>query len=456
MSITISSQLAHQERKVIPKYHILLYSAFLPSKITLAENSCQADTTIGMIVRIPLPAYHSSRSRLCNLDTIALPQQETSDNVRQHQIESLEKDDDEIQALNSETSSSTSLVAGLDGGSGRNSLTPQTPQTLVSSQIHSPSKGSDLENEIASEADRSVLGSPEGTLLPRLTGSQIESGLTMKTPAVEAFVRAECIKLKLLGFRQQFNVQEEIDEILKSVRHLEFYTTRSTLVQYLEDRAKMPGQKIQARPSWDMSNLGDILDALQTVKTNTVDNKIHRAYGQKLLFTSVNNKVDKGYNPSLNGRLFTQTAILEELALKKAGAVSKREKDKMISAYLSEYHAGRKWSAVFDSFGGSGIVLVFVTAGIGSHYVEKGWTEFQRESLYYIADFLSSIKGLVTALGSDALELYCQNGCLGTTCIERVKLTRFVEDLECAEESTEDEDVDGDGDDSGDGDEDGP
>ena len=70
---------------------------------------------------------------------------------------------------------------------------------------------------------------------------------------------------------------------------------RTTLVQYLEDREKMPGHKIQARPSWNISNLGDILDALQTVKTNTVDNKIHRAYGQKLLFTSVNNKVNKGY-----------------------------------------------------------------------------------------------------------------------------------------------------------------
>ena len=329
--------------------------------------------------RVDLTSHPVSPNGSCNFDTFPsseeddsqssemnLPQQEISDNRRLHQSESLEKDDDETQAFNSETSSSKSLVAGLDGDSGQNSLTPQTPQTpqtLVSSQIHSPSNGSDWENEIASEADRSVLGSPEGTLLPRLTGSQIESGLTMKTPAIEAFIGAECIKLKSLGFRQHFNVQGEIDEILKSVRHLEFYTTRSTLVQYLEDRAKMPGQKIQARPSWDMSNLGDILDALQTVKTNTVDNKIHRAYGQTLLFTSVNNKVDKGYKPSRNGRLFDQTAILEELALKKAGAVSKREKDKMISAYLSEYHAGRKWSAVFDSFGGSGIVLVFVTAG---------------------------------------------------------------------------------------------
>ena len=112
-----------------------------------------------------------------------------------------------------------------------------------------------------------------------------------------------------------------------------------------------------------MSNLGEILDALQTVKTNTVDNKIHRAYGQKLLFTSVNDKVDNGYKPCRHGHLFDQTAILEELALKKAGPVSNPEKKRMISTYTYEYHAGRKWSAVFDSFGGSAIVLVFVIAG---------------------------------------------------------------------------------------------
>ena len=107
--------------------------------------------------------------------------------------------------------------------------------------------------------------------------------------------------------------------------------------------------------------------------------------------------------------------------------------------------------------------------------MEKGWTEFQRDCLYYISDSLASIKGLVTALGSDALELYCQNGCLDTACIDRVKSTRFAEqygdehpignedqdgDQECAQGGTEDEDADadadadGDGDDSGDGDED--
>lgn len=64
--------------------------------------------------------------------------------------------------------------------------------------------------------------------------------------------------------------------------------------------------------------------------------------------------------------------------------------------------------------------------GIGSHYVEHGWTEFQRDCLEYVAGFLHSIKRLVETLGSDALEIYCRNGCLENDCIGRVKLAKFI------------------------------
>ncbi len=54
---------------------------------------------------------------------------------------------------------------------------------------------------------------------------------------------------------------------------------------------------------------------------------------------------------------------MKELACKKAGPVSRTELDQIISSYIYEYHAGQKWLAVMDWFGGSGIVLVFVIAG---------------------------------------------------------------------------------------------
>ena len=219
------------------------------------------------------------------------------------------------------------------------------------------------ENEFSSVATLPVCGVQERevSLLP--TPYQIEVGLPMRTPVIEAYVKAHCLKLKPLTTRPSFSVHDEIADILDKSRLLEFCNARRELYQYLENRAMMPGKKLQARTTWNMSNPGEILETLQTVKTNTSDAKIHRAYGQTMLFSSVNNQVEEGYKSTVTGHLFDHTAILEELALKKAGSVSTSEKKRMISSYLYEYHAGKRWSAVIDWFGGSGIVLVFVTAG---------------------------------------------------------------------------------------------
>lgn len=217
-------------------------------------------------------------------------------------------------------------------------------------------------NELLSVGNTSVRSTKEreATLSP--TPYQIEVGLPMRTPAIEAFVKAHCLTLKPWKPRPKFDIHHEIADVIEKCRLLEFYKVRQDLHQYLENRAKMPGRKLLARTDWNMSNPGEILDALQTVKTNTFDSKIHRAYGQTKLFSSVNDQVDGGYKSSVKGHLFDHTEILEELALKKAGPVSHAERKRMSDSYLYEYHAGKRWKDVIDGFGGSGIVLVFVTA----------------------------------------------------------------------------------------------
>lgn len=219
------------------------------------------------------------------------------------------------------------------------------------------------ENKLSNVAATSVHRLQMGEIVPLPTQYQVEVGLLMKTPAIEACVKAHCLKLKPFATRPHFDVHDEMAKILDKSRLLEFYKVRRELYQYLEDRVKMPGKKLQARTIWNMSDPGEILDALQTVKKNTADTKIHRAYGQTMLFSSVNTQVARGYKSTVSGHRLNHRAILEELALKKAGSVSKAETNYEISGYLHEYYAGQKWSAVIDWFRGSGIVLVFVTAG---------------------------------------------------------------------------------------------
>ena len=79
--------------------------------------------------------------------------------------------------------------------------------------------------------------------------------------------------------------------------------------------------------------------------------------------------------------------------------------------------------------------------------METRWTEFQRSCVQHIAGLLGSIRGLVGTLGPDALGNYCQHGCLGNECLDRVKLASFskpdkdveAEDQESGDEESGDE-----------------
>ena len=182
-----------------------------------------------------------------------------------------------------------------------------------------------------------------------------------KTPIIEAYVRGALRNLKPTN-RPCCDVDGETTEILMVASFLEFFRNKRELQYHLESREKMPGENLQAHITWDTSNPSKILDALEDVMRNTIDNKIHRAYGQTVLFSSVNAQVAKGYGSTATGRR-NHITILEELAHKRAGTVSAREIEQMASRYLKDYYAGQKWLAVIEWFGGSGIVLIFVIAG---------------------------------------------------------------------------------------------
>ena len=214
-----------------------------------------------------------------------------------------------------------------------------------------------------SVARTSVRYLQEGGMIYVPTDDEIEMGLPLRSAPIEAYVTAQCVKLKPLTTRPNFDVHDEIAKVLDQSRSLEFYKSKHDLCQFLQNRVKMPGRKSQSHTTWNVSSPDEILDTLETVKTNTWDAKIHRAYGQTMLFSSVNIQVEIGHKSTVTGRMFDHTAILEELARKKAGCVSKDEVDHMISSYKDEYYAGKKWLAVMDWFSGSGIVLVFVTSG---------------------------------------------------------------------------------------------
>lgn len=262
----------------------------------------------------------------------------------------------------------------IEFGSSTGSQSSQTtlPRTSSSDRDEDMNcEGSEEESPIAKPGEKnlsdtattSAHGDREGETIFVPTAYDIDSGLSSASVDIEDYVKASLLSLKPSMTRPNFNIQNEINKVWKIVLLLDFFKTRRELHQYLENREKMPGEKLQARINWEISNPSKIIDTLDNVRKNTIDNKIHRAYGQTMLFFSVNTQVDVGYKSTATGHRSDHSALLEDLAREKAGPVSKAEVDQTIASYLNEYHAGQKWLAVIDWFGGSGIVLIFVIAG---------------------------------------------------------------------------------------------
>ena len=195
-----------------------------------------------------------------------------------------------------------------------------------------------------------------------LTMYEVEFGLMMGSPIVGAYVRASLVALKPSTKRPDLDIDHEIANVWKIIPFLEFYKTRRELGQHLEQREKTPDEKLYSRIIWSSSDPGEILDALANVRMSSLDNKIHHAYGQTMLVSSVDAKVARRCR-TVAGHRSDLKALFKELARKKAGPVSKKERDQITKSYFYEYQSGRKWLAVIDWFGGSGIVLIFIIAG---------------------------------------------------------------------------------------------
>ena len=202
---------------------------------------------------------------------------------------------------------------------------------------------------------------------PEPTEYEIEIGLGNGSPFVKDFVETSLLALEY-STRPSSNPRDEVANILKIVRHLDFFQNRHELYNHLQSREKTTNDRLQARTNWNISEPGEIIDALENVKRSSLDNKIHRAYGQTMLVMAVENKLTKKNESSSIGSPSDHKAILEEAARERSGPVTKEELDQLIASYLYEYAAGIRWRKVMDWFGGSGIVFIFVIGGTNAPF----------------------------------------------------------------------------------------
>ncbi|KAK4693361.1 hypothetical protein P7C71_g4028, partial [Lecanoromycetidae sp. Uapishka_2] len=244
-----------------------------------------------------------------------------------------------------------------------------------------------------------------------------EHGITRNEEHVLASIRKQCRNVPDMykGTREIKEAKREVDleMVLQTCTKLKWENVCETLLTFLEDRLVTPGKAEQLPSTWNMDTPGEILDALQTIQSTTEDAMLHRAFGQMRLRESV--KAEEELTKT------SATTILGRLAIKKAGEVSAKAQARAARKNETEYFSGYQWLKFLEWFGGSGIVFVFITSGIGPSFVTDGWSDYQRECFHEISEFLPSIKSLVETLGKDSLDYYCRHGQLDRSYVTRVE-----------------------------------
>ena len=195
-----------------------------------------------------------------------------------------------------------------------------------------------------------------------------EVGIIRRDPKIIASIENHCCKAQGDEWNcHSGNPKKEFGELLNTVKQLDFLFVKNRLLRYLSNRQAKMGIQLETPATWTMSEPQHVLGALRTIRAICDDASIHRAFAQMKLYLLVHQKLGSGHKPVQSGKgksRLPEKIYLEELARREAGPVSEEEIEARFHDYHSEYQAGRRWLEVADWFGGPGIVLIFITAGM--------------------------------------------------------------------------------------------
>ena len=202
-----------------------------------------------------------------------------------------------------------------------------------------------------------------------------EIGIIRRDPQIIAPIEDHCCKAQGGEWGcYSGNPKKQLNELLNTLEQLDFHFAKDRLVRYLNNRQAKMGMQPETPATWTMSEPQHVLGALRTLGAISDDTHIHRAFAQMRLYLLVQQKLQSGHKPIHSGKgkaRLPENIYLEELARREAGPVSEEEIEASYHDYHTEYQAGRRWLEVADWFGGPGVVLVFITAGISGFDLEE-------------------------------------------------------------------------------------
>ena len=181
-----------------------------------------------------------------------------------------------------------------------------------------------------------------------------ETGLACGDPYVRALICTAFFE-EHSGYRG--TPQSILDAVLDACVKLDPLIVKYELIDHLRDclcQSNAEGCSIPTTS--EREDPHQIFDTLMRNESHDINTRIHRVYDQLNFYTAVNRKV-------VEGDEIRQSRMLDKLAQEKADNSPKQLRKKTVEKYKREYHMGRRWLEVVESFEGTGVALVFIVAG---------------------------------------------------------------------------------------------
>ena len=161
--------------------------------------------------------------------------------------------------------------------------------------------------------------------------------------------------------------KDEVKEVFVAGTKLGFDLIKERILDFAEKKLSLRTQ-IPAT-AWDLEDPISIFNAIEHAAAQSDDAKIHQAYGQMQLYTSINDLVRKGRRSGQRCKKdadrheLPQLEFLDYFADRKVGKKASLEaKWHMRARFRKEYYGGMNWLDMANLFEGTGVVFVFVVA----------------------------------------------------------------------------------------------
>ena len=134
---------------------------------------------------------------------------------------------------------------------------------------------------------------------------------------------------------------------------LKFEQVMASLVKFFRTPTRTTGIPL----SCDIQDPSEVLKILRKIDRFAQEPKTHKAFGQMKLFTTIDTMAKRQ-------KYSDYQQVINELAWNDVNSKAINQFTEKVSEYRADYHRGRKWLDISESFGGTGIVFIIIVIGM--------------------------------------------------------------------------------------------